>query len=150
MAGSGPKRLDQRGQDGGAGGRGQFAFDRRFGQRDAAEQFGGGRGGNAALAVGDLDRAPAGRHRRGHDAIHAQQVPAHGRADDVGNRVGRADLVKMNFFDRRAVDFGLGLGQPGEDASGEVLLPLVELSGVDHRQDVATDADGRAPARNRQ
>ena len=45
--------------------------------------------GNAALAVSDLDSAPARRHRRGHDAIHAQQVPADGGADDIGDRVGR-------------------------------------------------------------
>ena len=97
--------------------------DRRLGQRNAAEQLGGGRGRNAALAVGDPDPARAGRHRRGHDPLDAQQVPADRRADDVGDRVGRAHLVEVDLLDRRAVDLGLGLGQPGEDPPGEVLLP---------------------------
>ncbi len=123
MAGGGPNDVGQGGQNRGAGGRGQFAFDGRLGQGNAAQQFGGGGGGNAALAVGDADLAHAGRHRRGHDAIDAQQVPADGRADDVGDRVGRPHFVKMDLLDRGAVDLGLGLGQAGENPVGEVLLP---------------------------
>ena len=52
------ERIGQRGQNGRPGGRGHFACDRRLGQRDAAQQFGRGGGGNAALAVGDADLAP--------------------------------------------------------------------------------------------
>ena len=67
--------------------------------------------GTLHCAVGDLDRALPGRHRRGHDALDAQQVPADRRADDVGDRIDRADLVEVDLLDRRAVDLGLGLGQ---------------------------------------
>ena len=49
---------------------------------------------------------------------------------------------KWTFSIGRAVDLGLGLGQPGEDAPGEVLLPRGELPGVDHRQDVVQVAMG--------
>ena len=56
MAGSGPNDVGQGSQDGGAGGRGQLDARWTFGQRDAAQQFGRGRGGDAALAVRNPDR----------------------------------------------------------------------------------------------
>jgi hypothetical protein len=44
-----------------------------------------------------------------------QLVKADCRCDDVDDRIGCADFVKMNFFRRHAVDFSLGLGQTVED-----------------------------------
>ena len=95
---------------------------RRRGQRNAPQQLGRGRRGNAAAAVGDLDEAGAGGHRRAHDRFDAQQVPADRRADDVGDRIDRADFVEVDLLDRRAVDLGLGLGQPAKDPLGQVFL----------------------------
>ena len=49
---------------------------------------------------------------------------------------------KWTFSIGDAVDFGLGLGQPGEDPPGEVFLARAELPGVDHRQDLVQVAMG--------
>ena len=84
------------------------------------QQLGRRRRRNAAPPVGDLDEPVPRRHRRGDDAVDAQQVPADGRADDIGDRIDRADLVKMDLLDRRAVDFGLGLGRAGERSAWPV------------------------------
>ncbi len=131
------ERIDQDGQNGGAGGRGQLTFDRRFLQRNAAEQLGRGGGGNAALAVGDLDPADPRRNRRGHDVIHPEQLPADRGPDDVGDRIGGTNLMEVDFVDRSAVYAGLGPGQGVEEPASGIPLPHVQLTRVDHRQDVA-------------
>ena len=81
-----------------------------------------------------------------HNAIDPQQIPADGGADDVGDRVGGADLMEMDLIDRRAMHAGLGAGQGVEDSPGGVPLPHVQLAGVDHRQDVAAGNAFRVPA----
>ena len=58
-----------------AGGRGQFAFDVRFGQGNADEQLGRGGRGNAALAVRDSYLPRTGRHRRRDEAFDRPAVP---------------------------------------------------------------------------
>ena len=44
--------------------------------------------------------------------------------------------MKVDLLDRDAVDFGFGLGQSPENPAGQLLLPLVEVAGLDHRQDM--------------
>ena len=76
------------------------------------------------------------------DPLDAQQIEADRRADDVGNRVDGADFVEVDFFDRAAVDLGLGLGQLAEDPRGHVAGPRRERAAVDHRRDVVQVAMG--------
>ncbi len=86
------------------------------------KQLGRGRRGHAAPAVGDFDRAAARRNRRADNPLDAEQVPADRRADDIGNRIDRADFVEMHFADRRAVNLGLRFAQPGEDLAWPALF----------------------------
>ena len=134
--GQGSKAVGKRGHNRGPGRCGQLGLDRRLGQRYSPQQFGRRRGGHAELAVRDPNAARAGRNRRHDQPLHAEQVPADGRADDVGNRVGRPDFVEMHLLDGRAVDLRLGLGQPGEDSPGDVLRTRRESAGVDQAQNV--------------
>jgi len=53
----------------------------------------------------DFDVARSRRHRRADDPVHAEQRQPDRRADDVGNRIDRSHLVKMDLAERRAVDF---------------------------------------------
>ena len=132
----GPKAVGQRGHDRRAGGRGQFGLHVGGGQRNAAEQFRRGGRGNVALAVGDRDSAAAGGDGRYDQPLRAEQVPADGRADDVGDRVDRADLVEVDLLDRRAMHLGLDLGQPLEDPPRGLFLAGREPAAVDHGLDV--------------
>ncbi len=50
--------------------------------------------------------------RRAHDVVGARPLEREHDADDVDDRVERADLVKVNLLHRHLVDGGLGLGQP--------------------------------------
>ena len=132
----GPEAVGQRGHDRRAGGRGQFGLDVGGGQRNAAEQLRRGGRGNVALAVGDGDAAGAGGDGRYDQALRAEQVPADGRADDIGDRVDRADLVEVDLLDRGAMHLGLDLGQPLEDPPRGVFLAGREPAAVDHGLDM--------------
>ncbi len=92
--------------------------------------------------MGDFDAALAGGDRRADDAIDAEKVPADRRADDIGNRIHRADFVEVDLANRGAVDLGFGFAEAREDAFGEVFLPLAEAAGVDHVDDVVQMAVG--------
>ena len=108
----------------------------RLGQRNALEDLGRGGRGQGHPAVGGLDPALAGRNGAGLEAIHAQQVQPHRRADDVDDRIDRADLVKMDLREVDAVHLGLGLAQPQEDPLGQVFLAGGQAAGVDDGLDV--------------
>ena len=75
----------------------------------------------------DLDMPCPCRHRRADDPIDAEERQADRAADDVGDRIDRADFVKMDLADRRAVDFRLGLADAGEDPPGQVFLGELHL-----------------------
>ena len=111
-------------QDRRAGGRGQLHLDRRLGERDALEQLGRAGRGQGHPAVGRLDPAPAGRHRAGLEPLDAQQVEPDRRADDVDDRVDRADLVEMDLRRGRS-PWTVASASPSlqEDPLGQVVLP---------------------------
>ena len=77
------------------------------------------------------------RHGRTDDPIDAEQRQADGTADDVGNRIDRADLVKMDLADRGAMNLGLRLADACENPPGEFLLwRQKNRAGVDFFDDV--------------
>ena len=64
--------------------------------------------------------------RRHDDVVGAEPLhPEHG-ADDVDDRVERADLVQVDALDRHVVNRGLGLGQPLEQMPSRDPSPLVD------------------------
>ncbi len=135
-AGKGAKRSTTVVEDGGAGRRRQLALDHRLGQRDASEQFGRRRSGQRHPAVSRLDPAATGRHRAGLEPVDAQQIEPHRRADDVDDRVDRADLVEMDLRQIDPVDLRLGLAELEEDPLGQILLAGRQDALVDDRFDV--------------
>ena len=106
-----PKCLRERRGNGRAGGRGQF--DRRTARIDrlARDQRGGGRRRHRQHAMLRLHRAAAEVERRAVDRVDAQQLETQARADDIGDRIHRADFVKMHFLDRHLVHGGFRLAQ---------------------------------------
>ena len=139
----GPESIDNRFENGRAGWRGQLGLDRHVGQRDALEQLGGPRRRHRANAVGDADRAPSGRNPAGDDLIGPQHVKADRGADDIDNRVDRADFVKMDPVDRRSVHAGLGLRDGAENPPCQVFLGLCDpLRPVDDFMNVRQVAMG--------
>ena len=70
------------------------------------------------------------------DALHAEQIEADGRPDDVGDAVEGPDLVEMDLLQRHAVHRRLGLGQAAEDAPGQLALRRGQLAPVEDRFDV--------------
>ena len=78
------------------------------------------------------------RDSAANDPINAQQVEPDRDADDVHDRIDRPDLVKVDFLNRRAMHFGLSLGDGHEDRLRAELLRFGQTVGcVDQRRDVA-------------
>ena len=93
-----------------------LAWARRRNRRaGVGQQPGGCRSRDRELTVRGLDRAAAEPERPARDALDAEQPEPDHRADDIDDRVERADLVEVDIVDRDAMDRCLGLGQPRED-----------------------------------
>ena len=78
----------------------------------------------------------------GLEPVDAQQVEPDGGADDVDDRIDRADLVEVDLLHVHAVRVGLGLAELGEDLLGQLGLPRRQRGLVDHRLDVVQVAVG--------
>ena len=135
--------LDDGRQDRGAGGRGQLALDHRLGQRHAAEQLGRGRGRQGHPPVSRLDpaRGPGGTGLASNRSTPSRSRPDR-RADDIDDRIDRADLVEVDLRQVDPVHPRLGLAQLQEDPLGQVLLPRRQDALVDDRLDVVPVAMG--------
>ena len=126
----------ERDGDGGAGGSGQFERGPAGIDRRVDEQPRGSRGGDGQESVLGLDGAAADVERRADHGIDVQMVEGHAGADDIGDGIGRADLMKVDLLDGDLVDFGLRLAEPLEDGDG--VLPGARGNGglLDHLDDV--------------
>ena len=80
-------------------------------------------------AVRDLDGAAADVQRRRDDVVDAEPLEREHGADDVDDRVERADLVQVDVVDRHVVDGRLGLAQPLEQRD-RARLPRCRQRGV--------------------
>ena len=94
-----------------AGRRHEFALNAGGIYRRPAEQLHGGRRRNRKVAVRRLHHAAADVQRRADDAIGTEPLHRKDGADDVDDRVERADLVQMNLLDRNLVDGRFGLAK---------------------------------------
>ena len=70
--------------------------------------------------MGALNGAGAVHGNRSGDLSHLEVVDAGGGADEVNDGIDRADLVKVNGFNRNTVEFGFGLGNALEHGEGGV------------------------------
>ncbi len=66
--------------------------------------------------------------RRGVEALNAERFQPQDGAGHIHNRIQRADLMKMNFFDRFAVHASFGLGQQRENTPRRLLDALGKLA----------------------
>ena len=134
----------QRGEDGGAGRRGQLAGLGTRGDDgvDRTEEFGSGRHGDRHHAVLGADGPASDGDGRAGDLGDAEHLQTDAGAGDVDDGVDRADFVEMDAVGRGAVDLGLGVGQPAEDAFGGVAGAGGDVGGVEDADDVAQPALG--------
>ncbi len=77
--------------------------------------------GTGNVPCAHLTDAAADVERRGHDPIDTEPLHAVHGADDVDDRVERADFVQMDAFERHVVDRRLRLGQPPEQPDCAIL-----------------------------
>ena len=108
------------GEDGGAGGGGEFVRHVELANGDAAEVFGGGGGGEREFSMGALDGPGAVDRDGGGDLPHFEVVDAGGGADEIDDRVDGAHLVEVDSLNRHAMKLGLGLGDAMEHGEGGV------------------------------
>ncbi len=90
--------------------------------------------------MGTADGALADLQRRREDALDAELLEGQADADDVGDRVDRADLVEVHRLDRDAMHRRLGLAQTAEDARGAFAGPRRGRHALDQGQDLAEAA----------
>jgi len=74
--------------------------------------------------------------------VRAEVVEAGGSANDVDDRVDRADLVKRDFVERDPMHLGLGLGEPAKHGSGQGFDPAVQARGHEQLVDRAVATIG--------
>ncbi len=108
------------GEDGGAGGGGEFVGHIDLPYGDAPEDFGRGGGGEGEFSVGALDRAGPFHGNGGGDLTDPEVMDAGGGADEIDDRVDGAHLVEVDGFDRDAVKLGFGPGNALKHGEGGV------------------------------
>ena len=116
------KLVGQHLENGGPRGRGQLKLDRNIDQRNPLEQFERAGCGDRADAMCNPHAAAPCRYGTGDDPIGLEQVEPDCHADDIDDRIDRADFVKMDAVDRHAMHAGFGLGHRAEDFQREGLL----------------------------
>ena len=112
--------------------------------RRVAEQAHRRRRRHREHAVRRVDHPAADVQRRADDAVGLEPVEREHRADDVDDRVERADLVQVHALDRHLVDGRFGLRQPLEQGLGAVLPCRRQRGPVDVGKDFR-EASVRVP-----
>ena len=119
-------------------GRHELEVDARVVGVETDEALDGRRGRQRERAVGRAGRALPER-QRGDDELGVEVVEDGGAADDVGDRVDRADLVEVDVVDGGAMDLGLGDGEGARTCAARApSRPRRGVRAVDH------GADGKA------
>ena len=136
--------------------RSQRLHDRRARRRDQLrlqagrihrrilQQFHGRRSRHRKRSVRALHRPAAHIQRRTDDLIHAQRLGPNRRADDIHDRIHRADFVKMHGLDRSIVNLRLRRAQRLENRDRSLLRSFRDRS---RRNDLANLRQSREHAR---
>ena len=103
---------------------------------DATEDLEGSRGRNREATVFAL-KPTASLFKGGNiDALNPQRFHPDARADNIRNRVERADLVEMDVLRRGAVDFGFRNGDPCKNRKRVFLHKRRKRAGFNQGLDV--------------
>jgi hypothetical protein len=78
--------------------------------------------------MGAIDPARAINDRAGENARFAQHFKCDTRADDIDNRINRADFVEVDFLGRHAVDFAFGIRDTLENGYRLLFHPIGQLA----------------------
>ena len=113
------------------------AIDRRV-----AEQPDGRRRRHRKDAVRRVDHAAAHIQRRAHDRVGRKPLEPEHRADDVDDRIERADLVQVHLLDGHLMDRGFRLGQSLEQRLRTVAAAGDKRRAIDQREDLRQAAVG--------
>ena len=108
----------KRGGDRRTGGRDQLFCDAAGVHGRAAQQFGGRGRRHGQQAVRRFYLPGTHIERRAGKFVDAQQLESDGRADDVHDRIHRADFVEMHLLDGNLVNSGFRFGEPRENLAG--------------------------------
>ena len=102
----------------------------------AAQKVGGGGRGHGQNPVRAAHEAASDVDGGGGDAVRADQVEEQAAADDVRDRVHRADLVEVHLLGRNAVRVGFRLGD--ETVNGDRVRPDLggQIESFDQRADI--------------
>ena len=128
-----PKALDKFRQQRRASGRDQFVRFIALRHTDAPRPQDGQRcrRRNRETSVGAIDPAGAFDDRRRQDLRLADHFQRDTRANDVHNRIHRADFVKMNLPRRTTVDFSFRVGDALKNRDGLFFHPWGQLATTD-------------------
>ena len=92
--------ISQSFRDGGSGGRCQFRFDRHIGERNSLQNLCGPRSRHRTDPMVDFDKPSTRRNSIADHSLNPQQVKRHGNANDINDRIDRADFVEMDLLNR--------------------------------------------------
>ncbi len=116
ISGCGPNLDARRGHNRRARRRHQLALNSVRIRRRASQQLRRRRGRHRQIAVLRFHSSAAHIQRRAKKLLDAELVESRRRAHDIHDRVHRAHLVEMHFFNRRTVDERFGFAQPLKNA----------------------------------
>ena len=94
--------------------------DIKLADRDTAENFGSGGGGEGEFSMCALNASSAVDGWRGGDFADLEVMDSGGGTDKIHDRVDRTNLVKMDGLDWDSVELGLGFGYALKHGEGRV------------------------------
>ena len=104
--------------------------------RHAFQQPDGRRSRNRIQAMRRSNGAAADIQRRRDDAIGTEQLERMHRADNVDDGIERADLVQMDFVDRRAVNGPFDLAEPRKERLRPILAGRAQTRPINQGVDL--------------
>jgi hypothetical protein len=111
-------------------------FALRYRDAGVAQNIQRGRRGDWEVAMRAIDETGSIDNRTGQHAWLPEHFEANARANDIDDRIDRADLMKMNLLGGHAVNFSFGFGNACENGGGAVFHPRRQFAVVDQRANV--------------
>ncbi len=105
-----------------------------------AQQLDGRGARDRQRTVRALDHSTAERQRRDDQLADRQRIDGPGGADDVDDRVDRADFVEFDVVGIHAVDLAFRFGEPREDLQRQLANPRREIARANQVADRAKRA----------